>query len=99
MENGRFGTKRNFNLRVDFDAFLDLGDQRIAVETAQVSGNLTQFENVIVPQLKALVKLDEDKPYAGCALFEMSFGNLAGLTVDRHSRTLHMINISVSDRC
>jgi hypothetical protein len=94
------GSTKNvtFNLRVDFDAFLDLGGQRIAVETAQVSGILTQIETVIVPQLKALVRLDDDKPYAGCALFEMSHGNLAGLTVDQHSRSVRMMNIPVADR-
>jgi hypothetical protein len=94
------GSTKNvtFNLRVEFDVFLDLGNQRIPVESAQVSGNLTQSEKVIVPQLKALVRLEDDKPYAGCALFEMSHGNLAGLTVDRHSRTVRMINIPVADR-
>lgn len=63
-----------------------------------MSGDLTRFENVMLPQLKALVKLGDDKPYAGCALFETSYGNLFGLTVDRHSRALRMINIPVSDR-
>lgn len=86
-----------FNIDVDFAAFIDLDGERIPVEKAEVSGELTRFENVVIPKLKALVKLGEDKPFAGCAIFEMSHGNLVGFTADRHKNVV-MINIPVSDR-
>jgi hypothetical protein len=54
-----------FNIEVDFDAFIDVDGERIPFEQAQVSGDLTRFENVVIPKLKALVKLGEDKPIPG----------------------------------
>ena len=87
-----------FDIGIGFEAFLDIDGDRIPVERAHVSGDLTRIEKVISPKLKALVKLGDDKPHAGCAIFEMSDGNLAALTVDGHSRSLRMMNIPVSDR-
>jgi hypothetical protein len=91
---GRFG----FNIAVEFEALIDVDGEKIPVTEARVTGELTRVENVITPDLKALVKLGEEKPYAGCAIFEMSHGNLAALTVNPDSRLVVMINIPVSDR-
>ncbi len=94
------GQVRRVAVNIDLTpgAFVELDGTRIPLEKACVSGDLTQVENVIVPQFKALVKVGDDRPYAGCAISEMSDGNLAGVTVDRHSRSLRWINIPVNDR-
>lgn len=83
---------------IGFEAFLSIDGERIPVDRAYVSGDLTRVEKVIAPNLKALVKLGDDRPHAGCAIFEMSDGTLAAFTVDQHSRSLRMMTIPVSDR-
>ena len=63
-----------------------------------VQGKVKWNERRISPEFKILIKEGELKPYVGCAIAELSQGNLIGFTVSQIDRVLKLINIPLSDR-
>jgi membrane fusion protein (multidrug efflux system) len=49
------------------------------------------------PNTDRLLKHGETEPYVGCAVFQMSNGILAGVTVERVSRSLKFVKVPVSE--
>jgi hypothetical protein len=47
---------------------------------------------------KILIKHGETIPYVGCAITEMSNGNLIGITVNNENKEMNLINISLTER-
>ena len=75
--------------------------------------NKVQFDHVIIteqfrlvengrttgkPVYKMLTKIGDDEFKVGCALTELSIGNLAGMTVSHADRTIRFINIPKINR-
>ena len=88
----------SIDVDIEYHPYCIIDTEMIVFDRAIVSGNLTQIQEVTIPEFKILVKHGEMDPYVGCAVFEMSFGNLAAVTVDRYSRSLRWVNVPVSDR-
>jgi len=87
----------SFNITLENQPFTILEGKRIPLSNALISGEIKFIENVITPKYKGLFKYGDQQPFVGCAIFEMSYGNLAGFTVDP-SNTLRFISIPVEDR-
>jgi hypothetical protein len=86
-----------FNITLENQPFTIVGEKKIPLSKAIISGEIKYIETVITPKYKGLYKHGDQQPFVGCAIFEMSYGNLAGFTVDP-SNTLRFINIPVADR-
>jgi hypothetical protein len=78
--------------------YLDLKDSKIYLKQALLQGKVKWNECSISPEFKILIKEGELKPYVGCAIAELSQGNLVGFTVSQVDRSLKLINIPLSDR-
>jgi len=78
--------------------YVDLKDCRLYLKQALLQGKVKLNERSISPEFKILVKEGELKPYVGCAIAELSQGNLVGFTVSQVDRSLKLINIPLSDR-
>jgi hypothetical protein len=87
-----------FDVKLSPAACIVVGEQKLVLDRALISGSLTCSEKIAKPDFKILLKHGEAEPYVGCAVFEMSQGNLAGITVDRRSRNIRFVNVPVSDR-
>ena len=94
------GEMKKISIRVDlsFNPYVLIDGDKYVLEQALVSGVITSFNEFIKPEFKILLKYGETSPYVGCAVFEMSQGNLAGLTINKYDRALRFINIPLSDR-
>jgi len=86
-----------FNIRLEDEPFALIGDQRLSLTEARVSGVIEYFEQAGQPLCKVLVRLDDQRPIVACAVFEMSGGNLGGIAFDPN-RQLRFLNIPVADR-
>jgi len=71
---------------------------KLVLRQARVSGIVKWIEKKQELQFKILKKLDDVKPFAGCAITEISNGNLIGITVSNTKRNIELINIPISDR-
>ena len=80
------------------DFYLDLKGLKLRLQNALIQGNVKWIETDVWPKFKVLVKEGELSPYVGCAIAELSHGNLIGLTVSQVDRSLKLINIPLSDR-
>ncbi|MGD8499136.1 MAG: restriction endonuclease [Phycisphaerales bacterium] len=80
------------------DFYLDLEESKLHLHEALIEGNVKWIEKSVWPEFKVLVKEGELSPYVGCAIAELSHGNLIGFTVSQVDRSLKLINIPLSDR-
>jgi len=78
--------------------YVDLKDSKLYLKQALLQGKVKWNERNISPEFKILIKEGESKPYVGCAIAELSQGNLVGFTVSQVDRSLKLINIPLSDR-
>jgi hypothetical protein len=86
-----------FNITLEHEPYIVAGTTRITLSQARLTGELACVEKVITPMFKVLVRYEDQQPFVGCAVFEMSMGNLAGISVDP-SRKVHFINVPIADR-
>jgi hypothetical protein len=86
-----------FNINLDDEPYIIAGTTKITLSQAQLTGELACVEKVITPMFKVLVRHADQQPFVGCAVFEMSMGNLAGISVDS-SQTVKFINVPIADR-
>jgi len=77
---------------------VDLKDSKLNLKQALLKGKVKWNEHRISPEFKVLVKEGESRPYVGCAIAELSKGNLVGFTVSKMDRALKLINIPLNDR-
>ncbi len=80
------------------DVYVDLKDSKLYLKEALLQGKVKWNEHNISPEFKVLIKEGETKPYVGCAIAELSKGNLVGFTVSQFDRSMELINISLNDR-
>lgn len=80
------------------DFYLDIKGEKLHLQEALIQGNVKWSEKTVLPEFKVLVKEGELLPYVGCAIAELSDGNLIGFTVSQVDRSLKLINIPLSDR-
>ena len=78
--------------------YVELKDSRLDLKQALLQGKVKWNEQTIFPEFKVLVKEGESKPYVGCAIAELSHGNLVGFTVSQVDRAMKLINIPLNDR-
>jgi len=78
--------------------YVDLKDSKLYLKQALLQGKVKWNEHSISPEFKVLIKEGELKPYVGCAIAELSQGNLVGFTVSQVDRSLKLINIPLSAR-
>ncbi|MBA7680122.1 hypothetical protein ES703_88430 [subsurface metagenome] len=78
--------------------YVDLKDSKLYLKQALLQGKVKWNERSISPEFKILIKEGELKPYVGCAIAELSQGNLVGFTVSQVDRSLKLINIPLSVR-
>ncbi len=95
----RVGETRSvtFNITVEDEPYVTVGGTRIILTQARVTGEIAYVEKVITPMFKVLVRHEDQQAFVGCAVFEMSMGNLGGISVDP-SRRVRFINVPVADR-
>jgi hypothetical protein len=86
-----------FNITLENQPFTVVGEMRIPLSNAIITGEINYIQTVTTPNYKGFYKHGNKQPFVGCAIFDMCNGNLAGFTVDPSS-TLSFINIPVSDR-
>ena len=80
------------------DFYLDIKGVKLHLKEALVQGNVKWIEKDVWPEFKVLVKEGELSPYVGCAIAELSHGNLIGVTVSQVDGSLKLINIPLSVR-
>ena len=80
------------------DFYLDIKGEKLHLKEALIQGNVKWDEKTLWPDFKVLIKEGELSPYVGCAIAELSDGNLIGFTVSHADRSLKLINIPLSDR-
>ena len=78
--------------------YVDLKDSKLYLKQALLQGKVKWNERSISPEFKILIKEGELKPYVGCAIAELSQGNLVGITASKMDRNIKLINIPVSER-
>lgn len=78
--------------------YVELKDSKLYLKQALLQGKVTWKEQIILPEFKVLIKVGESTPYVGCAIAELSQGNLIGITVSQVDRAIKLINITLSDR-
>jgi len=78
--------------------YVDLKDSKFYLKQALLQGKVKWNARKISPEFKILIKEGELKPYVGCAIAELSQGNLIGFTASQVDRVLKLINIPLSDR-
>ncbi|MFH1417172.1 MAG: restriction endonuclease [Planctomycetota bacterium] len=78
--------------------YVNLKDSKLYLKQALLQGKVKWNERSISPEFKILIKEGELKPYVGCAIAELSQGNLIGFTVSQVDRALKLINIPLSER-
>jgi hypothetical protein len=86
-----------FNIRLEDEPFALIGDERLPLTEARVSGVIEYVEQASQPLCKVLVRLDDQRQIVACAVFEMSGGNLGGIVFDGN-RQLRFLSIPVADR-
>jgi len=86
-----------FYRKID-DFYLDIKGLRLHLKEALLQGNVKWIEKSVWPEFKVLVKEGELSPYVGCAIAELTNGNLIGFTVSQADRSLKQISIPLSDR-
>ena len=93
------GETRNvtFNITLEDEPFVVIGGTKISLMQAQVTGEITYIEKIISPAFKVLVRHEDQQPFVGCAVFQMSQGNLAGISINA-KRRISFINIPIADR-
>lgn len=80
------------------DMYLDIKGSRLHLQEAFIQGAVKWTEKSVQPEFKVLVKEGELLPHVGCAIAELSGGNLIGFTASQVDRDLKIINIPLSDR-
>lgn len=78
--------------------YVDLKDSKLYLKQALLQGKVKWNERSISPEFKILIKEGELKPYVGCAIAELSQGNLVGITTSQMDRNIKFINIPLSER-
>ena len=78
--------------------YVKLKDSKLYLKQALLQGKVKWNERSISPEFKILVKEGELKPYVGCAIAELSQGNLVGITASQMDRNIKFINIPLSER-
>ena len=86
-----------FDMTLKDEPYVTVGENQIILTHVRVTGEIAYVEKIITPMLKVLVKHEDQIPLVGSAVFEMSLGNLAGISVDP-SRRVRFINVPVADR-
>ena len=86
-----------YNIRLSDEPFALIGDERISLAEARLTGVIEYVEQRGLPLCKILVRLDDQQPLLACAVFEMSEGNLGGLAFDGN-RQFRFLHIPVADR-
>ena len=86
-----------YNIRLSDEPFALIGDERISLGQATLTGVIEYVEQRSQPLCKILVRLDDQQPIVACAVFEMTGGNLGGLAFDGN-RQFRFLNIPVADR-
>lgn len=80
------------------DFYLDIKGEKLHLKEALIQGNVKWDEKTMWTEFKVLIKEGELSPYIGCAIAELSDGNLIGFTVSHADRSIKLINIPLSDR-
>ena len=80
------------------DFYLDIKGEKLHLKEALIQGNVKWDEKTKWPEFKVLIKEGELSPYIGCAITELSDGNLIGFTLSHADRSLKLINIPLGDR-
>lgn len=88
----------SININISDNPYLITPSGKLIIKQARVSVNVQWVETKKELQFKILKKLGDDNPFAGCAITEISIGNLIGLTVSNSNRSIKLINIPISDR-
>jgi hypothetical protein len=86
-----------YDIRLSDEPFALIGDERISLTEAKLTGVIEYVEQRGQPLCKILVRLDDQQPIVACAVFEMSGGNLGGLAFDGN-RQFRFLSIPVADR-
>ena len=73
------------------DFYLDIEESKLHLREALVQGTVKWIEESVWPEFKILVKEGELSPHVGCAIAELSHGDLIGLTVSQADRSLNLI--------
>jgi hypothetical protein len=79
------------------ELFVVLGDAKIALERVRIGGQMAYSERSVPPIFKALVIHNNQEPFVGCAISEVSGGNLMGISLDPN-RKVQLLNIPIADR-
>lgn len=78
--------------------YVDMKDSKFYMKQALLQGKVIWNEQSISPEFIVLIKEGESTPYVGCAIAELSQGNLVGITVSQVDRNIKLINVPLSDR-
>ena len=78
--------------------YVNLKDSKLYLKQALLQGKVKWNERSISPEFKILIKEGELKPHVGCAIAELSQGNLVGITASQMDRNIKLINIPLSER-
>ncbi|MBI2925458.1 MAG: hypothetical protein HYY24_07110 [Verrucomicrobia bacterium] len=96
----RVGEAKNVNVLVNISEkpHLKVSSGQFVLEQVRFTGAVTWVETEKETHYKALKKVGDDKPYAGCIVGELGSWGLVGIMVSRTKRDLRVIHVSVSDR-
>jgi hypothetical protein len=94
--NQPFAVKKGYNIVED--TYMKINDKLWRVREAVISGHLVWRETVQKLDFKMLIKEGEAQPYIGCAVAELSNGDLVGFSASTFDRNLHLIRVLVSER-
>lgn len=86
-----------FNIILEDTPHLVVNGNHLKLTLAKVSGTLRCKGRTTRPLFKILRMHGDDVPMAGCAIIELSPGNIIGFSVNRDDE-LRTVNIPVSDR-
>lgn len=73
-------------------------DKYFNLEKLSIKGNIKKDENLTPLEFKILVKHNNENFRIGCIITLMSSGNLIGFSIPIDNRTMHLLNIPLSER-